>query len=170
MRNAATFCSRHAVEGVCEDISRHRRRQSLRTEFDRLRLADCIAGNIERAAVYFQEGPYITEWFTEDQVAYIRQAEAQVYEHIRDVIDRGIASGEFYDCDSHVLALGYIGMTLGSYRWLRPHGRRTAQEIAVEFSTALLRGLIRDEAVRADSPLGLDVGALPGEPDAAPAK
>ncbi len=71
----------------------------------------------------------------------------------------GIASGEFYDCDSHVLALGYIGMTLGSYRWLRPHGRRTAQEIAVEFSTALLRGLIRDEAVRELSPLGVDVAS-----------
>ena len=32
------------------------------------------------------------------------------------------------------------------------------------------RGLIRDEAVRTDSPLGVDVGALPGGPDAAPAK
>ena len=78
---------------------------------------------------------------------------------VRDVIDRGIASGEFYDCDSPVLALGYIGMTLGSYRWLRPQGRRTAQEIAVEFSTALLRGLIRDETVREVSPLGVDVSA-----------
>ena len=105
--------------------------------------------------MYFQEGPYITEWFTEEQVAYIREKETQVYEHVRDVIDRGIASGEFYDCDSHVLALGYIGMTLGSYRWLRPQGRRTAQEIAVEFSTALLRGLIRDETVRVESPLGI---------------
>ncbi len=47
-------------------------------------------------------------------------------------------------------------MTLGSYRWLRPQGRRSAQEIAVEFSTALLRGMIRDEAVRAESPLGLE--------------
>lgn len=121
------------------------------------RLLVGIANDLERAAVYFQEGPYIAEWFTEEQVAYIRHAETQVYEHVRDVIDRGIASGEFYDCDSHVLALGYIGMTLGSYRWLRPHGRRTAQEIAVEFSTALLRGLIRDEIVRNDSPLGVDV-------------
>ena len=121
------------------------------------RLLVGIANDLEQAAVYFQEGPYIAEWFTEDQVAYIRTAETQVYEHVRDVIDRGIASGEFYECDSHVLALGYIGMTLGSYRWLRPQGRRTAQEIAVEFSTALLRGLIRDEAVRAESPLGIDV-------------
>ena len=92
-------------------------------------------------------------------LAYIREKEAQVYEHVRDVIDRGIASGEFYDCDSHVLALGYIGMTLGSYRWLRPHGRRSAQEIAVEFSTALLRGLIRDEGVREVSPLGVELDA-----------
>ena len=104
--------------------------------------------------MYFQEGPYITEWFTEEQVAYIRKAETTVYEHVRDVIDRGIASGEFYECDSHVLALGYIGMTLGAYRWLRPHGRRNEQEIAAEFSTALLRGLIRDEKIRVESPLG----------------
>ncbi|WP_102144102.1 TetR/AcrR family transcriptional regulator [Mycobacterium hubeiense] len=123
------------------------------------RLLANIANNIDGAAVYFQENPYIAEWFTEDQVAYIRTAEAQVYEHVRDVIDRGIASGEFYECDSHVLALGYIGMTLGAYRWLRPTGRLGAQEIAVEFSTALLRGLIRDEAVRADSPLGIDIEA-----------
>ncbi|MBJ7466585.1 MAG: TetR family transcriptional regulator [Mycolicibacterium sp.] len=118
------------------------------------RLLTGIANDLEAAAVYFQEGPYISEWFTEEQVTYIRQAESTVYEHVRDVIDRGIASGEFYDCDSHVLALGYIGMTLGAYRWLRPHGRRTAQEIAVEFSTALLRGLIRDETVRNEQPLG----------------
>ncbi len=118
------------------------------------RLLTGIANDLEAAAVYFQEGPYISEWFTEEQVTYIRQAESTVYEHVRDVIDRGIASGEFYDCDSHVLALGYIGMTLGAYRWLRPHGRRTAQEIAVEFSTALLRGLVRDETVRNEQPLG----------------
>jgi AcrR family transcriptional regulator len=118
------------------------------------RLLTGIATDLEAAAVYFQEGPYITEWFTEEQVAYIRKAETSVYEHVRDVIDRGIASGEFNDCDSHVLALGYIGMTLGAYRWLRPHGRRTASEIAVEFSTALLRGLIRDENIRTEDPLG----------------
>jgi hypothetical protein len=37
---------------------------------------------------------------------------------------------------------------------LRPDGRRSAKEIAAEFSTALLRGLIRDEAIRTESPLG----------------
>src|SRR5246127_1812519 len=120
-----------------------------------VRLLTAIAANPERAAVYFQEQPYITEWFTSEQVAEVREKEAQVYEHVHGLIDRGIASGEFYECDSHVLALGYIGMTLGAYRWLRPSGRRSAKEIAAEFSTALLRGLIRDEAVRVESPLGV---------------
>jgi AcrR family transcriptional regulator len=120
-----------------------------------VRLLTGIAGNPEGAAVYFQEQPYITEWFTEEQVAAVREKETQVYEHVHGLIDRGVASGEFYECDSHVLALGYIGMTLGAYRWLRPSGRRSAKEIAAEFSTALLRGLIRDEAVRVESPLGV---------------
>lgn len=119
------------------------------------RLLDQIASNLEGAAVYFQEQPYITEWFTEDQVAEVRAKEIQVYEHVHGLLDRGIASGEFYPCDSHVLALGYIGMTMNSYRWLRPSGRRTAQEIAAEFSTALLRGLIRDGTVREESPFGV---------------
>jgi hypothetical protein len=53
-----------------------------------------------------------------------------------------------------VVALGYIGMTMGAYRWLRPDGRRSAAEIAEEFATALLRGLIRDERDRTHNPLG----------------
>src|SRR6202008_5000358 len=126
-----------------------------------VRLLTGIAGNPERAAVYFQEQPYITEWFTEEQVAAIREKEPQVYEHVHGLIDRGIASGEFFQCDSHVLALGYIGMTLGAYRWLRPTGRRTAGEMAIEFSPALLRGRIRDPSVREDSPLGVPPGAVP---------
>ncbi len=118
-----------------------------------VRLLTNIAENPpEGAAVYFQEAPYITEWFTEEQVAEVREKETQVYEHVHGLIDRGIASGEFFECDTHVVALGYIGMTLGAYRWLRPDGRRTAKEIAAEFSTALLRGLIRDETVRWNPP------------------
>src|SRR3984957_16557998 len=61
-----------------------------------VRLLTGIAANPERAAVYFQEQPYITEWFTEGQVAAIREKEPQVSEHVHGLIDRGIASGDFY--------------------------------------------------------------------------
>ncbi|MCV7194432.1 TetR/AcrR family transcriptional regulator [Mycolicibacterium brumae] len=124
-----------------------------------VRLLTQIAANPEGAAVYFQEQPYIQEWLTPEQVDEVRAKEVQVYEHLHGLIDRGIASGEFFDCDSHVVALGYLGMTMGAYRWLRPSGRRSAVEIAQEFSTAVLRGLIRDESIRTGSPLGDAAGA-----------
>ena len=44
-----------------------------------VRLLTQIAENPEGAAVYFQEQPYITEWFTEEQVAEVREKETQVY-------------------------------------------------------------------------------------------
>ena len=56
-----------------------------------VRLLNNIAVNPEGAAVYFQEQPYITEWFTEEQVAAVREKETQVYEHVHGLIDRGIA-------------------------------------------------------------------------------
>ena len=123
-----------------------------------VRIMTFIADNPEGSAVYWQEQPYITEWFTEEQVAEVREKEEQVYQHLAGLIDRGIASGEFFDCDSHVVALGYIGMTMGAYRWIRPDGRRTAKEIAEEFATTVLRGLIRDEKIRVGSPLGHPAG------------
>ena len=61
-----------------------------------VRLLTGSPANPEGAAVYFQEQPYITEWFTEEQVAAVREKETQVYEHVHGLIDRGIASGEFY--------------------------------------------------------------------------
>ena len=112
------------------------------------RLLTGIAGDIDRAAVYFQESPYITEWLAEEQVTHIQAAETAVYEHLRTLIDDGLASGEFIACDSHVLALGYIGMTTGSYRWLREQPARSPAHVAAELSSALLRGLVRDEQGR----------------------
>lgn len=120
-----------------------------------VRLLEGIAGDISRAAVYFQESPYIARWFSEDQVADIRARESRIFRRVRGVIDRGVAGGEFSDCDSLVLAHGYLGMTLGSYRWLRPLGRRPVQDVAVELSTTFMRGLICDQSIRDASPLGV---------------
>jgi AcrR family transcriptional regulator len=119
------------------------------------RVLALIASNREQAAVYFQENPFVSEWLSPEQVTEIRKREDQVQERVQSIIERGIGSGEFIECDSHVLALGYIGMTLGSYRWLKPTGRRSAEGIAVEFSMTLLRGLIRDDATRQHDPLGV---------------
>ncbi len=149
------ICQRAAdftVEAVHDDLSAPARETIFGIT---RRVLEGVADDIDRAAVFFQEGPYFSRWFTAEQVAYIHDRETQVHRRLCGVIDRGVASGEFSDCDAQVLALGYLGMTLGSYRWLWPLGRRTVADIAVEFSTALLRGLIRDQAVRNTSPLGI---------------
>ena len=148
-QSAADF----AVDTLREALNANSARETLYHVTCRLLIG--IANDPERAAVYFQESPYMTEWLTNDMADSIRRAETTVYNDLRRVINQGIAAREFYDCDADVLARAYIGTTLGSYRWIRPNSGRTAPEIAVEFSTALLRGLVRDESLRADSPLKL---------------
>src|SRR3546814_17255500 len=53
------------------------------------RLLVGIASDIERAAVYFKAGPYISEWFPEEPVEYISEKEPHVYEPVSDGTDQG---------------------------------------------------------------------------------
>jgi AcrR family transcriptional regulator len=124
--------------------------QPAKTESAREALRQCtvnllrvVAADPHGAAVYFQESPYLGERFTSDQLDEIRQAELLVHSRISDIIDRGVTTGEFRDCDSHAFALGYIGMTLGSHRWLAPDSEEAADHIATEINRAMLRGLSR---------------------------
>ena len=64
-----------------------------------------------------------------------------------------------FHCHRFFQGPGTAGSEIKDITWLRPHGRRSAQEIAAEFSTALLRGLIRDETIRVESPLGAQTTA-----------
>jgi AcrR family transcriptional regulator len=104
-----------------------------------------VAADADAAAVYAQEGPYIGEWFTAEQLSEVRRVETVVCERIRDIIERGVAVGEFHSCDSHLLASGYLGLTLDSHRWLQLGSRESADRIANEISRTLLRGLSRHD-------------------------
>jgi len=115
-------------------------------------LHDCIsnlmrivAADTDAAAVYAQEGPYISEWFTDEQLSEVHRVETVVCERIRGIIERGVDVGEFHTCDSHLLALGYLGLTLGSHRWLQLGSPESADRIATEISRTLLRGLSRHD-------------------------
>lgn len=107
-------------------------------------LTRVVAANPNGAAVYLQESPFIAEWLTEDQVDDIRAAEDVIYERVRNIIENGIATGDFRDCDSHILALGHVSLTLGSHRWLTPNSSRSADDIAAGINRMALRGLSPD--------------------------
>lgn len=110
-------------------------------------ILNLIARDIDQSGVYFHESPYLTEWLTGDQVKEIRSREHLYEEKVQAIIERGVRSGEFIECDPKIIALGYIGMTSGALRWLRPRGRLSAGDIATEFADVFLRGLVSDSRV-----------------------
>lgn len=107
-----------------------------------------IARNVDQSAVYFHESPYLTEWLTGEQVKEIRSREHLYEDRVQEIIERGIRTGEFAQCDSKIIALGYIGVTGGAHRWLRPRGRLSAEDIAVQFADVFLCGLRNDSSGR----------------------
>lgn len=112
-----------------------------------------IARRPEQAAVYFLESPYLNEWLDEDQVKEIRSREHLFQEKVQGIIERGIRNGEFLECDSRIVALGYIGMTTGAYRWMQTRGRLSPDDISDEFADVFLRGLAQPSP-RGDGPVG----------------
>lgn len=62
---------------------------------------------------------------------------------VRQLIVRGIRSGEFVDCDPALTARALLGALNWSVRWFHPKGSMTATEIGEEFADYLIRGLSR---------------------------
>ncbi len=78
----------------------------------------------------------------------------QLHQRMSGLIDRRTANGDYYYF-SAARTLWHRG-DIGQLSLVMAEGVcRTAREIASEFSTALLRGLIRDESIRNQSPLGI---------------
>jgi AcrR family transcriptional regulator len=97
------------------------------------------ARTLSRAAVYFQEAPFLEQWLSEAQVKEIRELEHQFDQHITDIFARGVADGTFPEVDPRIAALGYTGMVNWVYRWYHPGGAHTPEEIADQFVTLVAR-------------------------------
>jgi TetR/AcrR family transcriptional regulator len=68
---------------------------------------------------------------------------------IRRIINAGINSGVFVECDPKLIGFAILGATNWVNKWYDPSGPRTAQEIGHAFATYLVRGLLRSpSAVR----------------------
>ena len=91
------------------------------------------ARTLSRAAVFFQEAPFLEQWLSEAQVKEIRELEAQFDEHVTGIFARGVADGTFPDVDPRIAALGYTGMVNWVYRWYSPRGWATGDEAAADF-------------------------------------
>jgi TetR/AcrR family transcriptional regulator, cholesterol catabolism regulator len=69
-------------------------------------------------------------------------AERDQYESIvRDILARGIESGEFRRVDTRLAALAMFGMSNWAYQWYKPSGTLTPRDLANTFASYLLTGI-----------------------------
>ena len=110
------------------------------------RLWRALAGHV----VYLIENLTATTVFLHefDRLSAERKAELAAPEYVelvRDLIRGGQTEGCFRaDLDPTLAALSALGSVNWIYRWYRPGGR-VPQEIAREFATILVRGMLADE-------------------------
>lgn len=91
----------------------------------------------DAVACFFEEGRYLAPDF---MVAHV--AKRDHYERIfRQIVEDGIASGEFLDQDPGLAVKAILGMCNSAVRWYRPGGGHTPEEIASEFADFAIRGM-----------------------------
>jgi AcrR family transcriptional regulator len=85
----------------------------------------------------------IVRFAAEEVMADVRAMRTEYFGLVADVIERGIARGEFAAVEPSLAALQLFGMCNWSWTWFEPEGRWSARLIADDFCRTLLGGLSR---------------------------
>ncbi|HEY2714699.1 MAG TPA: TetR/AcrR family transcriptional regulator [Solirubrobacterales bacterium] len=78
---------------------------------------------------------------SEPVMAEVRQLRDEFSAVLAGIIERGVKSGAFAETDPRLTALQIFGMVNWAWTWFKPGGRRTAVEIADQFSRTVIGGL-----------------------------
>lgn len=95
-------------------------------------------------ACFIEEGRYLAP---EYMAAHLARRDR--YERFfRQILEDGVASGEFLPHDAAITAMALLGMCNATVRWYRPEGDRGPDEIALQFADLAVRGVAVDHAAR----------------------
>lgn len=96
-----------------------------------------VADNLEVLTVY------LSEWrqLGSDSLATNRGQRERYAALFHQILRDGIEAGEFRPMDTRIVMLGMIGMCNYLFRWYRPDGRLTPDQIADELMDMLTRGV-----------------------------
>ncbi len=108
---------------------------------DQVRL---IASRREFFTVYFHEKTHLAPEHRE----VVTHLERQIVHTLAAILREGIADGSFQEVDPTVAAFALLGMSSWVYRWYRPEGRLSIEEISVILQQVMLSGLERREPQR----------------------
>jgi TetR/AcrR family transcriptional regulator, cholesterol catabolism regulator len=96
-----------------------------------------VADNLENATVFLHEWKFLSE---ERRAAVAKRRDR--YEHLyRQVIEEGIHSGAFAECDPKMAALLVLSVVNWLPQWYKPSGPLSPAEVADKFSDLILSGL-----------------------------
>jgi TetR/AcrR family transcriptional regulator, cholesterol catabolism regulator len=110
-----------------------------------VRLRALLVGHIETAIEHLDAATvFLNEWrYLSPELRDVVQDERDRYEkHVRDIIDDGIAAGEFRS-DANVKFAARLVLSAGNwtYAWFRPGGELGPREIGERFADLLIKGL-----------------------------
>ncbi|HEY1292435.1 MAG TPA: TetR/AcrR family transcriptional regulator [Chloroflexota bacterium] len=106
-----------------------------------------VADNLDVLTVY------LSEWrqLATESLATNRDQRARYAYLFHEILRDGVASGEFRPMDTRIVMLGMIGMCNYLFRWYRPDGRLTPDQIADDLIEMVMRGVAQDQEVRTRS-------------------
>jgi AcrR family transcriptional regulator len=104
-----------------------------------------VAANLDELTVY------LSEWrqLHADSLSTVRGQRERYAALFLEIVEDGVARGEFRAMDSSVSAMGMIGMCNWMYRWYREDGRLTPDQIADTLIELALGGVLRADEARA---------------------
>jgi len=96
-----------------------------------------VAENLEVLTVY------LSEWrqLNSESLATVRDQRERYAALFLRVLHDGVSAGEFRTMDTSIVTLGMIGMCNYLYRWYRPDGRLSPDQIADELIDMVMRGV-----------------------------
>jgi AcrR family transcriptional regulator len=86
---------------------------------------------------------YLSEWrqLRSDSLAAVREKRERYAELFFQILEDGVHRGEFRKMDTRAAMLNIIGMCNWLFRWYRPNGRLTPDQIADEMVDLVLNGV-----------------------------
>jgi TetR/AcrR family transcriptional regulator, cholesterol catabolism regulator len=97
-----------------------------------------IGERLDLFTVYFNEKHHLRS----DDYATVTALERRLVDTLTRIYADGVASGYLRDLDPTVAALSILGMGSWIYRWYRPDGRLSLEQIAALMETVALEGMI----------------------------
>jgi AcrR family transcriptional regulator len=96
-----------------------------------------VAERPEFFTVYFQEKGHLGA----DHLKTVTRIERTIARALERVLKEGMATGAFRKTDPAVAAFGILGMCFWVYKWFRPAGRSTADQVSATFQALAVRGV-----------------------------